>query len=473
MKNSIRLIFLLLLIGHNVGKAQDVPADLDLLLRNTLDSMRTVLGAKSLSAAMQFNDGAVWAHAKGISSTTPLANVTPNDAYLIGSVTKTLTSARILQLADEGVLSIDDSLNVWLDTMQYINPNITIRQLLQHTSGIHDVLATPGQQDSLLADISKIWTPEELIEKFIQPPLFQAGTAWSYSNTNYFLLSMIIKEATGNPFYTEIRNRFFTPLGLGSFAIPSFESLNSPVAHVWIDLNGDNIQDDAHDFYINWLSLNSTAGAAGGYYSTPSDCTKWMRSYMRGDVISAEMMAAAKTTVSAPGSQGGQYGLGLMKNSFLGNIAYGHGGDLAYHASSWYFPEKDLSITVFTNDDQKDSWKLLPVIKELLRTCMNYTPVSASHDLAEYGAQFEAFPNPFEDGFTATYSLPDFKGDVNLTLTNSLGQRLKSVECDANHDGQQSFKFDELKSLDTGIYFLTMNINGTAFKTIKLFKSPE
>ena len=473
MKNSIRLIFLLLLIGDNIGKAQDVPPDLDLLLRNTLDSMRTVLGAKSLSAAMQFSDGAVWAHAKGISSTTPLANVTPNDAYLIGSVTKTLTSACILQLADEGVLSIDDSLHVWLDTMQYINPNITIRQLLQHTSGIHDVLATPGQQDSLLADISKIWTPEELIEKFIRPPLFQPGAAWSYSNTNYFLLGMIIKEATGNPYYMEIRNRFFTPLGLGSFAIPAFESLSSPVAHVWIDLNGDNIQDDAHDFYINWLSLNSTAGAAGGYYSTPSDCTKWMRSYMRGDMISAEMMAAAKTTVSAPGSQGGQYGLGLMKNSFLGNIAYGHGGDLAYHASSWYFPEKDLSITVFTNDDQKDSWKLLPVIKELLRTCMNYSPVSANLDLTVYGVQFDAYPNPFEDGFTAEYSLPDFKGDMTLTLTNSLGQRLKSVECNANHDGQQSFKFDELKSLDTGIYFLTMNINGTALKTIKLFKSPE
>ena len=194
---------------------------------------------------------------------------------------------------------------------------------------------------------------------------------------------------------------------------------------------------------------------------------------MRGDMLSAQMMAAAKTTVNAPGSQGGKYGLGLMRNSFLGNTAYGHGGDLAYHASSWYFPEKDLSITVFTNDDKKDSWKLLPVITELLRTCMNYMPVSPTDDLAETGVEFKAYPNPFEDGFTVAYSLPAIEGDMTLTLTNSLGQQLQSMRCDAHPNSRQSFNFDGLESLNPGIYFLTMKVNGTAFKTIKLIKSPK
>ncbi len=471
MKYPIRLIPIFLLICFQLTKAQTVPGDLDLLLRNTLDSMRTVTGAKSLSAAMQLGDGAVWAHAKGISSTIPLVNVTPNDAYLIGSVTKTLTAACILQLADEGVLSIDDSLNVWLDTMPFISPNITIRQLLQHTSGIHDVLATPGQQDSLLLDISKIWTPEELIEKFIRPPLFQPGAAWSYSNTNYFLLGMIIKKATGNPFYTEIRNRFYTPMGLNSFAIPAFEPLNVPVAHVWLDITGDNVLDDANDFYMAYMALNSTAGAAGGYFSTPTDCTKWMRSYMRGDVVSAEMMAAAKTTVSAPGSQGNQYGLGLMKNSFLGNLAYGHGGDLAYHASSWYFPEKDISITVFTNDASKDSWKLLPVVTELLRTCENYSPISPTNDLNSNEFELEAYPNPFDNDFVASFSLPNPSEKVSFALTNMFGQKIRTIEFSGKLSGQASFKFDDMEDINPGFYSLTMSINGTVVKTIKLLKS--
>src|SRR6218665_3547172 len=392
------------LLFFNGGNAQ-ISAALDLELQQTLDSMKTVLGAKSLSAAIQTADESVWAHATGISSAMPMTNVTPNDAYLIGSVTKTITSACILQLADEGLLTIDDSLYEWLPTMPYIDTNITIRQLLNHTSGIFDVLAHPHNQDSLLADISRVWTPEELIDRFISPPNFQPGTSWAYSNTNYFLLSMIIKEATGNPFYTELRNRFFDELELSSFAIPSFETLNSPVAHCWMDITGDGVLDDAHNFYMNYMSLNSTAGAAGGYFSTPTDCTKWMRTYMRGDLLSEEMMAEARTVVNAPGSQGGKYGLGLMKNqtNFLGYLAYGHGGDLAYHASSWYFPELDQSITVFTNDNNVTSWALLPVVQELLRTYNTYRATSIERNDRELTKQnIKAYPNPFTDQLTVS-----------------------------------------------------------------------
>ena len=201
-----RIICLLLFISGAVTlSAQSVPAPLAALLNHTLDSMREVTGAKSLSAAIQFPDEAVWAYADGVSSEIRLAEVTPGDAYLTGSVTKTITSACILQLADEGVLSLDDSLYEWLDTIPYINPDITIWQLMQHTSGLFDALMHPNHNDSMMADITRVWTPEELVTYFMDEPLFEPGTSWSYCNTNYFLLSMIIKKATGNPFYTELR----------------------------------------------------------------------------------------------------------------------------------------------------------------------------------------------------------------------------------------------------------------------------
>lgn len=467
---NIRYVFgctLLLLCATHRSTAQISPA-LDNELQHTLDSMRTVLGAKSLSAAIQTSDESIWTHSNGLSSAW--TNVTPEDTYLIGSVTKTITSACILQLADEGLLNIDDSLYQWLPTMPYIDTTITIRQLLNHTSGIYDVLSHPHNQDSLLADMSRIWTPEELIDRFISPPLFAAGSSWSYSNTNYFLLSMIIREATGNEFYTELRNRFYTTLGLSTFAIPAFEPLTSPVAHVWLDITGDGVLDDAHNFYMNYLSLNSTAGAAGGYFSTPTDCTKWMRTYMRGDLLSAEMMTEAKTTVNAAGSQGGQYGLGLMKNetNFLGYLAYGHGGDLAYHASSWYFPELDQSITVFTNDNNDNSWQLLPVVRELLRTYVENA--TASVDKPEnFAADLSVSPNPFTDQLLIKWN-GNTSDDMVITLHDELGRILAvQTEHTATNNLFES-RIDHLHTLPGGIYFVQLTVNGGQTKTVKVVK---
>jgi len=456
-------VTILLYTGN--GNAQITPG-LDQELQETLDSMRTVLGAKSLSAAIQTADESIWAHAVGISSAMPPVNVTTNDAYLIGSVTKTITSACILQLADEELLNIDDSLFEWLPTMPYIDTAITIRQLLNHTSGIYDVLAHPHNQDSMLADISRIWTPEELIDRFISPPNFQAGTSWAYSNTNYFLLSMIIKEVTGNDFYTELRNRFFDGLILNSFAIPAFETLNAPVAHCWLDMTGDGVLDDGHNFYMSYMSLNSTAGAAGGYFSTPTDCTKWMRMYMRGDLLSTAMMAEAQTVVNAPGSQGGKYGLGLMKNqtNFLGYLAYGHGGDLAYHASSWYFPELDQSITVFTNDNSETSWTLLPVVRELLRTYIDKQTASVDVD---YLNSLTVSPNPFNNQAVVSWnSIPD--EEITLSLKDAMGRTIVTQIEEPNNKFQSTV--DGLDFLCGGSYFLQVTGSTGWTKTFKLHK---
>ncbi|MBK8567506.1 MAG: serine hydrolase [Saprospiraceae bacterium] len=445
--------------------AQTVPADLAALFDQTLANMRTSMGAKSLSAAIQFPDGAVWANAAGISSQVPIDYVNAEDAYLIGSVTKTITSACILQLDEEGLLSIDDSLHKWIDTFPFINPNITIKQLLQHTSGIHDVLATEGQQDSLLADMSRFWTVEELIAAFIRPPDFQPGTSWKYSNTNYFLLGMIIEKATGNPFYVELRNRFFNPLGLGSFAIPAFEPLNSPVAHVWLNLTADNILDDGHSFYMSWLSLNSTAGAAGGYFSTPTDCTKWMRSYMRGDLLSAETMEKAKTLVNAPGVEGGKYGLGLMRGSFAGEFGYGHGGDLAYSASSYYFPEKDISITVFTNDANHNSWALSPVVSALMQTCKDYEAVSATSEENSKQPSIQAFPNPIFGVLRVEIAYAGANDGIEVQLLDIHG---RTVATSSSQQGEAIL--NNLSHLPAGVYLAVASKDGRTIGTTKVYK---
>ena len=459
----------------SISSAQ-VPPALAAKLNHTLDSMRLKLGAKGLGAAIFMPDNSEWTGASGISAGNPATEVTTDDAFLIGSVTKMITSACVLQLADEGLLTLEDSLGQWLDTLPvidplgYINRKVTIRQLLRHQSGIYDVLMHPNNQPTLLTDVSKIWTPEELIRQFISPPLFNPGAKWSYSNTNYFLLAMIIRKATGKPFYQNYRERFFQPLDLQSIAIPAFEPLDVPVAHVWLDTTGDGVTEDVHNFYMGYLALNSTAGAAGGYFSTPRDVAEWLSTYLRGDFVSAARMAEAKTTVVAPG-QPITYGLGLMRNTFLGLEAFGHGGDLAYSASAWYFPTLDISIVVLNNDSKKTSWTLIPTVTALLKTYRDWTTATAAEEPAGVGSvAMQVLPNPFNDAMTVSLDLPISAEEVELRLTDALG---RLVQTQRRHDlpaGAAAFGFDGLSRLAAGVYSLTALVEGRMVRTVRVVK---
>lgn len=470
MKSFNKLVIIALVLCQGIrANAQGIAPELDTLLSETLENMVSVVNTKSLSAAIQMSDGYVWTHAKGISSDIP-TDVTTDDVYLIGSVTKTITSACVLQLQEEGLLNIDDSLHQWLDTINYINPNITIRQLMQHTSGIYDILNNPAHQVALEMNRSKVWTPEEAITKFIKPALFAAGTKWSYSNTNYFLLDMIIKKATGNRFFKEFRTRFFNPLQLNTFAIPSFEPMTSPVAHVWLDTNGDGILDDAHNYFISHTALNSLGGAAGGYYSTPADCTKWMRAYMRGDVIGEEMMEEMKKTVVAAGSIP-RYGLGIMNTEILGYEVWGHGGDLGYHASSWYFPELDISITVFNNDGSKTSWNLIPVVRELLKTYTNNISLSTETVKPENeNLELKVFPNPFVDRIEVRIPEGLTGESIEMELKDDTGKSVRKIDAKNQSLNNDVINISGLNSLNAGVYFLNLKTGQKIFKTIKLVK---
>jgi len=474
MKKLLLIPFLL--VAFCIPGRTQAPTVLTDLLDHTLDSMRTKLGAKGLGAAIYFPDNSIWAGASGISSANPNVDITTDDAFLIGSVTKTITSACILQLADEGLITLEDSLGMWLDTLPVIDPNgyinrkVTIRQLLRHQSGIYDVLSHPNNQPTLLSDISQIWTPEALIKEFISPALFAPGATWSYSNTNYFLLAMIIKKVTGQPFYEVYRERFFEPLDLQEIAIPAFEPLLPPVAHVWLDITGDGITDDANDFYMSYMALNSTAGAAGGYFSTPRDLAKWTSTYLRGDLVSPALMAEAKTMVVAPG-QPITYGLGLMRKMFIGQEAFGHGGDLAYAASAWYFPAKDISIVVMTNDSKKNSWTLIPTVAALLKNYLDYCMSVGVVENAEVENRvLEAFPNPFGDALTVSIELPAATDEVQLLLTDPLGRTLETIRRDNLPAGNSLFEFGQLTQLPPGIYFIRALVDGRHLGTVKVSK---
>ena len=472
MTTNIKQLFIvpfsLLIICGGAANAQEVPEVLANKLNATLDSMWLVIDNKSLSAAMQFNDAAVWEDVAGYSVLTPEVEVTTAHKYEIGSITKTLTGACVLQLVDEGILHLDDSVFTWLDPIPFVDSTITIRQLLQHKSGLYEVLSNADFQPTLLLDQDSIWQAKDVINTFIQPAFDVPGSTWSYCNTGYFMLGMIIEAATGNPFYEEIRTRFLDPLALNSVGIPSFETYTGPIAHVWLDITGDGVTDDAHFFYYNWLSLNSAVAAAGGYYSTPEDITRWMRSYLRGDLHSPAILAEAESTVTAPGLPG-TYGLGLIAKTFLGYQVYGHGGDLAYSANSWYFPEFDLSITVMNNDAEIISWDLEPVTIALLQTYLDW---KATLNIGQQTNEIavDITPNPFVSQLELTVNALTPLEEMEVTIFNLLGQSVFSQELASIASGEQHIQLSIPDQLPSGAYMIVVKSNQQKIYSDKLIK---
>jgi D-alanyl-D-alanine carboxypeptidase len=466
MTKNYFCLFLAFAIFYCPANAQTIPAKLDSLLSRTLDSMHNLLGNKGMGAAVQIPNGAIWSGGVGVSSQNPTVEVSTEHIFNIGSVNKTITAACILQMADEGLLSLDDSLHHWLDTFNFINPNINIRQLLRHQSGIYDVITAPNYQPVMGANPDSIWAFADVIKTFIKAPLFQPGANFSYSNTNYLLLGMIIEQVSGQPYHLEIRDRFLDPLGLSSFNMPPYEPYAQPVAHVWLHLNNDNILDDAHDLISNWASWHSSAGPAGAYFSSPADIAHWMHRFMSGTLLTPAMMAAMKTAVNTPFNGGTKYGLGIMERNILNQKAYGHGGDAGYSASVWYFPNKDVSIAVLNNDGTKNSWTLIPTVAALLKTWNDYqNQVVGSSEPSASRFEVAVFPNPFAEQITVSAQLPDGASELHLSLTDATGQKVaeSTFKSNGTTGKSQQFTLGNLAQLPIGIYFLNAVTDGRQY----------
>ena len=472
MKKIYNLLVCLLV--SQIMSAQAVDPKLADAFQNTIDSMLQVLNIYGLGAAVQLPNDAVWAGGSGISTFTPVDSIGPDHKFETGSSTKTITAACILQLVDEGILSLDDSLFSWVPAFDYIDPNITIRQLLRHQSGIYDVLQNPSFNTIMSQNINQIWMLEDVISSFIQPPDFQPGTSWAYSNTNYMLLGLIIEMATNKPYNEEINDRFFTPMGLNSYSNPAFDPLLSPAAHLWLDITGDQILDDAFTFLISRKSMFSAIGPAGGYFAKPADLAKWIRASMSGSLFTPGTWTEATETVtsSLPGNT--KYGLGLTTRDYIGFAGYGHGGDLGgYTTQAFYFPEKDISIVVCGNDASINSWQLTNTVSAILQVYIDCEAIISNTQEPEHiKASVSVYPNPF---FQRTTVVVDSQSKINemyFTLTDLLGNLVWSSDPhSAISANGLVFNMEVFSPLKSGIYFLNTYVEGQFVESVKVFKT--
>ena len=264
------------------------------------------------------------------------ATPVPLDGYFrMGSDTKTFVSVVVLQLVGEGKLSLDDTVEHWLPGVVTGNGNdgrrITVRQLLQHTSGIYDYtddIAALGSYEQYLAHRFDHYDAADLVALAMKhEPGFAPDTHWSYSNTNYILAGMIIQKVTGRSWATEVRDRILRPLGLGHTSTPG-DLAYLPTPHA--------------DGYQQWVPGGpltdttvfnpSVADAAGSMVTTPTDLARFWQALQRGRLLRPRQMAEMHDTVLAETFQdvfpGARYGLGIMYFPNRCGGYWSHDGDV-------------------------------------------------------------------------------------------------------------------------------------------------
>jgi D-alanyl-D-alanine carboxypeptidase len=299
-----------------------------------------------------------------------VANGTPAraaDLTRIGGMTKSYTATVVLQLVGEGRLRLGDTLERWLPGRISNGSAITIRQLLNHTSGIFSF----DQDPSVFApyaegDLTRIFDLDEGVRIANEHgPLFAPGTQLSYSNTNYVLLGMIVEKAAGRPLAAQLSQRIFEPLGLRHTSYATSSEMPGSYLHGYF--GGDT------SFDVTALSP-TLFGPAGAIISTAEDLTRFYRALLRGRLLAPPQLRAMQTIdpvatggVPDAGILGGGWGLGLLKERFPCGTAWGHDAENpGYMAAAWSTKDGDRQVAVAVNGDYEHDAAVSEAMRALL-----------------------------------------------------------------------------------------------------------
>ena len=353
---------------------------LEAALTLRLDELRGTYGLPGVSAAILFADGSRWVGTTGLADVENIRSVTPDTAFAIASISKTFLAALILGLIDDGVLALDHPVTSYLPELSStiaIDDAITIRQLLDHTSGLHDFFYAPDIDEALLGDRAKVWTAQEVLS-YVGKPYFKPGRDWRYSNTNYVILGLLAEAASGQPLAAQLRARFFDPLGLVGTHYQGIEDPPGPQAFAYrflgpgVDLAPVPMTDGTT--MVPFTSVVTAAGSAGSIASTSEDLVTWARHLYGGRVLTAAGRAAmvediATTAKFKPSTP---YGLGVQAPTIDGRPTLGHSGRLlGSRGVVRWLPDEGIAIAVLTNQSRTDPNVL---VRDLLRVVLGPPP---------------------------------------------------------------------------------------------------
>ncbi len=289
------------------------------------------------------NGETVFAGAQGLADVETNTELTPDSVFRIGSVTKQFAAAVVMQLVEEGKVNLDDPMTKYLPDFP-APPTITVRMLLNHTSGIKSYTELPdfmSDEDNTGLE----YTTEELVDLTKDLPLdFEPGSRFAYNNSGYVLVGAVIEAVTGNAWYEEIDTRIAQPLMLDTLRSGIFEDETPEMA------TGYTGEDEIKPAQIIHMSMPNAAGAL---ISNVKDLATWGNALHHGKVVSAESYAQMIEPTTLSNGETTPYGFGLSNSEVRGHKSIGHGGGIyGYLTSTIYVPEEDLFVAVIVNSDR-------------------------------------------------------------------------------------------------------------------------
>lgn len=345
--------------GPEPGARQDLEA----LLQSELDALHREYGFPGATAALVLEDGTAVTAATGLADKESGRAMTPSSRMLAASIGKTFVAASVLALADDGRVDLDERVAVWLGEEDWFDrlPNhesITVRHLLTHTSGISNHVEAP----LFAAAFAEKWpeaenslTPRTLVEFVLdRAPLFAPGSDWSYTDTGYVLLGMIVEKVVGRSYYEELNERFLSPLEL-KLTSPSDKRELSGLATGYMDSeNAFGLPETTTDSSgrMHWNPAIEWTG--GGLVSNSLDLARWGKLLFEGRALDGDYLDQLLRAVAVDADNGSvRYGAGVSVHlEASGGTWYGHSGWIpGYTSTLRYYVEENAAMAFQINTD--------------------------------------------------------------------------------------------------------------------------
>jgi CubicO group peptidase (beta-lactamase class C family) len=308
-----------------------------------------------LSIAVARDGKLIFARGYGMANVEHSVPVTPETVFHLASISKNIESAVLLQLIDQGKVRLEDDVKKHLPEAPTHGHKVTVKQLLNNTSGIHSFTSLPEASENERRDL----THAQVLDLIRNKPMdFKPGTSWRYDNTAFYMAGMIIEKVTGQEYGAYVREHLFQPLGMSSATLGYAQTVLPHLA------SGYQVEDGklVHADYLTW----KLPFAAGAICATATDLVKWPAALESGKVLRPETLALMRTPTTLTDGTKIDYGLGTRLGSLQGHPVVGHtGGGGGFRTVMATFPEKHLTIAVLANTEDAPSIPIAAAIARL------------------------------------------------------------------------------------------------------------
>jgi len=373
-RTTLALLLLSLASAASLAKAQltlpdNLASQLDTLLRQEISWQGET---PAYTVLVDHGGTTIYTQSLGLANIEHRVAPTKDTVYQVGSISKSYTALAILQLVEQRKVKLDNSVNDYLEDYQGPGADATIRQLLTHTSGIPNYTAIPEGRKILA------WVPnqrEDILALFQDLPLdFAGGSNFSYSNSGYYLLGLIVEAVTGQDYYDHLAANVYEPLGLTRTYSGNYEEM--------VPNRAQGYQITPEGFLNAPPTPNLTPFAAGSIVASAEDIAKYRRNVFTSKAVSKKLLKLITTTDEFADGTAQSYALGALIRGTLGDYEkWGHSGGISGFVSHHdYYPGADLTVVVLTNTGNPPASPPL-IAREVAAVVLGVSLEEARHEL--------------------------------------------------------------------------------------------